>query len=101
MDGHQLKFDLKDLKETLGNDDALSVLVVAELTKLGLQNDLKPEFMLGLVDDVVKAIREQTIKFRTGRDAYPPSNVNMLAVQISLPSVGKVGVTEFGTRVCV
>lgn len=101
MDGHQLKFDLKDLRETAGNDDDLRVLVVAELTKLGLQNDLKPEFMLGLTDDVIKAIREQTVKFRSGRDPYPQPNVNMLAVQISLPSTGRVGVTEFGTRVVV
>ena len=102
MDGHQLKFDLGALKQTAGNDDDLRVLVITELTKLGYQNDLKPEIMLGLVDDVIKAVREQTVKIRSDkRDPYPPPHVNMLAVQISLPTVGRVGVTEWGARVNV
>lgn len=101
MDGPQVKFDLKDLQATKHDDNGLKSLIHKELVELAFRHDLKVSFVADLADEVFDKIREQTAKFRTGRDPYPPSHVNMLAVQIVLPSVGKVGVTEWATRVVV
>lgn len=100
MDGAQVKVSVQDLRNTLQDDAALKVLVEKQLAELAAFSDLELAFLLPLAPDIVDKIREQTKRFSQARaNPYPPASVNNLSVQVTLPTKGRVGVTEWNSKI--
>lgn len=99
MNDAQLRIELRDIRDTMGDDTALRVVVCRELATLASYVNIKPEFLLALTDEVVDRINEEKKKFRGGRDGpYPPANTNCMAIWLRMPVEGKAQHVEYTNK---
>lgn len=102
MEGAQLKFDLTKLRATINDDGELRNIITAELKNLAERYDMDVKYVADFSDEVFDKVRAETRKFRSDRkEPYPLPHVNNLSVQIVMPVLGKVGVTEWNSAVRV
>jgi len=104
MEGVQtfVHFDLKELKECLGDDKKLRNLIKSKLCDMAEICFLEPGFVLPFVPEVLDKVKEEIGKMKFGpREYYPLVQHNELRIQLTMPTAGKVGVLFWAAKVVV
>jgi hypothetical protein len=104
MEGVQtfVHFDLKELKECVGDDKRLRGIIRSKLCEMAEICFLEPAFVLPFVPEVMEKIKEEIVKFKFGpKEHYPIIQHNVLKLQLTMPTAGKVGHLFWAAKVVV
>lgn len=101
MEGPQVKIDLGKLRRALLNGDDVKVLCACGIVEMAERYQVDIVLALTqLLDDVVKKVREESIRFDP-KIPYPNAASNNMSIQVTLPAKSKIGNHEYNTILAI